>query len=959
MRLKIALWGIILLFSKSAWPQANGFVKIKGLPTEELYNLFIDSKGFLWIGHDLGISRYDGISFTSYSSPDQTTLSMTDIVEDKQGRIWCHNFSGQIFYIEQNTMHLLKAYDYRKETAFPRILLYHNTLVASSDRGLFICNTANLSCRYMKCANATASTISSITVINNTVVGYGDGNWFTYRDNGPLKRTTISGDTGRYTSDNYSTLNISAFNDTAFMFSNPTGILNKITIHGDKLKLEKKIPAGNFINTISVDQKTVWVNTIRKSFLLGDDKKQVGGDDLSSIITDNEGNTWFSSLKKGLGVKYNGRYGNLKPLHLVKADNMLKCTDLNGDILVAGTQNGSIVLYNLKRGQILPEINLPGNPGSVNYLYHLHDSKYLVGTSINTYEIDLQTHNIQLYPEIRALKQADQSVKFVFTASTAGLNLLPLTDSKSTINFAENNFRELKLKQSKGYALWGNTKRTRAVCYYPVTQTIFAAFKDGVYTIDRNGTRPFTYHGIIVHASCLKYINHKIVIGTISNGLLITDGITTSNVTVNEGLSSNSILNLKSTENWLWIVSAGAPKIIDVKDWAFVSFPNLSALSETPLLAVEKSGQQAYLVTPEGLLVLPVTKPAKTIRLTNYLDDIMVNNHPILKDTAPRFSYSQNNIRFNIGVPFYYHSNEIYLKYLLKGATSQSWLTTRPGERIVNFSALSPGKYKFTVLAVHPLYGMAVSPVVYNFSIGELWWQTWFFKVLALLIITGLTYYIVATYFLNRLRTQKANYDKQLSIQRERQRISSEMHDDVGAGLSAIKIFLDIAANKREPGDIVHISEMINDTSDKIHDIIWGTNPENDTLESLLYYLQFQALKLFKHTGQHFEAIIPQTIPQMEIPGEKRQNIYLITKEFLHNALKHSKASVVRLEIRIDDNEMRVEIKDNGTGISQANKTPNGTGMKNAAKRIQEIKGKMTVQSDTNGTTVYLVIPLV
>ena len=958
MRLKITLFLIFLFFGKNALAQVNDFVKIKGLPTEELYNLFVDSKGFLWIGHDLGISRYDGKNFISYSNPDQTALSMSDILEDSFGRIWCHNFSGQIFYIENNVMHLLKGYNPKKVASYPRLLLFNNNLVANTDEGLFICNTLTLNCKYVNYNLPIKSVITSITKIKNTIIAYGNGSWFTYQDGGPLKKVALSGDSSKYIRENSSILNASSFKDTALMFSNPAGILSKIVIDGDHLNVVKKIAVGKIINTFNVENDRVWVNTIQQSFLLNQSEAPINGQDLTAIKTDHEGNMWCSSLKKGLMVKYSAAHGSVKPLILVNKDNLIKCIATKGDTLICGTLNGSILLNKISKKQIIKEIQFPGNPVSVNYLQQLKGDNYLVGTSIDTYEISLQTGVMKLYPEIKALKQADETRDFIFAASAGGLAALPLKKAAATSDFFQNNFKGFKIKH------WGNLDYftyvlgTKAVCFNPHTNSIFAAFKDGLYTIDKSGTKPFLYRNKLVHASCLKYVNGKVIIGTISDGLLITDGITITNISINEGLSSNSILKLKKTDNWIWIISAGATKIIDCRSWHLVNIPNLSTIADLRVSDIETYGQEAYVVTSEGLFVISVMKPVKTFRLTNYIQTISVNNQPRNPNIAQRFSYAENNIQFNLSVPFYYHASEIYFKYQLNGTINQHWQITHPGDRNITFSELSPGKYKFTAFAEHPQYGESIKPVVYNFSIAEQWWQTWLFKIAVTIVIAGLTLYGVTAYFSNRLRIQKANYDKQLSIQKERQRISSEMHDDVGAGLSAIKIFLDIASKNPKPGDIINIGEMINETTEKIHEIIWGTNPENDTVESLLLYLQFQALKLFKHTPLHFEAVMPQTIPAIEISGEKRQNIYLITKEYLHNALKHSKASLVQLEIQITKNEILIFIKDDGIGFNTANKHQNGNGLRNAAKRIIELKGKMAVESNDKGTLVSLVIPL-
>ena len=91
--------------------QLQNLQLVKGLPTEEVYDLFSDSKGFIWVSHQLGISRFDGIKFTQFSNIDQTITGTSGICEDKQGRIWFYNFNGQLFYIEKERMKLFEEYN--------------------------------------------------------------------------------------------------------------------------------------------------------------------------------------------------------------------------------------------------------------------------------------------------------------------------------------------------------------------------------------------------------------------------------------------------------------------------------------------------------------------------------------------------------------------------------------------------------------------------------------------------------------------------------------------------------------------------------------------------------------------------------------------------------------------------------------------------------------------------------
>ena len=78
--------------------------KAKGLPSNTVYDIFQDSRGFMWIAGGQGLSKYDGRRFTTYSSDSQTLKSGSNIQEDKYGRIWYANFDGYIYYVENDSL---------------------------------------------------------------------------------------------------------------------------------------------------------------------------------------------------------------------------------------------------------------------------------------------------------------------------------------------------------------------------------------------------------------------------------------------------------------------------------------------------------------------------------------------------------------------------------------------------------------------------------------------------------------------------------------------------------------------------------------------------------------------------------------------------------------------------------------------------------------------------------------
>src|SRR6187399_1804014 len=112
---------ILFILSVPGSSQETTFTIIKDVPALEGYDLLKDRKGYIWLGHDLGISRYSGQNFISFTNPQQNALSMSDLWEDSEGKIWCHNFEGQIYYVDQFKLKLLETYRFAEEPSYPRI----------------------------------------------------------------------------------------------------------------------------------------------------------------------------------------------------------------------------------------------------------------------------------------------------------------------------------------------------------------------------------------------------------------------------------------------------------------------------------------------------------------------------------------------------------------------------------------------------------------------------------------------------------------------------------------------------------------------------------------------------------------------------------------------------------------------------------------------------------------------
>ncbi|HKC36167.1 MAG TPA: ATP-binding protein, partial [Chitinophagaceae bacterium] len=145
------------------------------------------------------------------------------------------------------------------------------------------------------------------------------------------------------------------------------------------------------------------------------------------------------------------------------------------------------------------------------------------------------------------------------------------------------------------------------------------------------------------------------------------------------------------------------------------------------------------------------------------------------------------------------------------------------------------------------------------------------------------------------------------------------------------------------------------DISSKMKEVIWSLNTENDQLSSLISYIQRQARSWLENYPCQLHITIPEKIPDLEISGESRRNIFLTVKEAVHNIIKHSGANKVNINIACNE-QLIISVSDNGKGIHIDENINTGNGLKNMKQRIHQLNGKFLIQNH-EGITLTFEIP--
>jgi len=212
--------------------------------------------------------------------------------------------------------------------------------------------------------------------------------------------------------------------------------------------------------------------------------------------------------------------------------------------------------------------------------------------------------------------------------------------------------------------------------------------------------------------------------------------------------------------------------------------------------------------------------------------------------------------------------------------------------------------------------------------------------------------------------------NRQLTLAQERTRLARDVHDNLGAQLTQISLWTDIAKSSASSSTDVsahleRISRFAKNATQEISQLVWAMNPENDTIENFAAYLCDFVIDFLKGSGIEPEFKFPETLPAAPFSMECRAQILSVIKEALNNVIRHSGASRVAVRLNLRDQRMRLDIEDNGRGfelsggLGSATESTRGSGLRNMRTRLTEVGGECKITSVSGqGTRIQLEVPM-
>jgi len=477
-------------------------------------------------------------------------------------------------------------------------------------------------------------------------------------------------------------------------------------------------------------------------------------------------------------------------------------------------------------------------------------------------------------------------------------------------------------------------------------------------------------------------------IGTMTGGLLrFKDGLFTR-FTKEDGLADNSISHILADEQGnLWLGCHVG--VMCIAKQSLAPRPSRTALvpcrlfgrsDGLPTVALTLEFQPSCEKTHDGKLWFGTPKGAswvdpydvrppepappvlvESVRADNQLREF---SSPGSATALPELTVEPgvNNLEVRFTSPVFTSPETMRFKYRLDQLDAD-WVDVG-GQRNVTFTHLSAGEYTFNVLAGNSDGRWSQPPAAFRITVQPHYWERTAFRVALMFALLGGVALLVRRVTQQRLRRKLEVLRQQQQIDRERARIAQDLHDDLGAGLTEIRLTSAMSANPNlaeyESREYAReVSARAAELVQRMDEIVWAVNPRNDSIVSLSFYACQYAEQILKPLGIACRVDVQPGLPEILLNAEQRYNFFLAFKEAVANIAKHAKATELKLTIKVVGDQFVFEINDDGCGFVPGSEQAGADGLRNIRDRINRLGGNCDIISEPGqGTRVSLRVPI-
>lgn len=895
---------LILSFSlKSQEPYYYNIAEESGLPSSEVYQVIQDDFGFIWLGTDAGLFRYDGIHFKHFKSKTETSRSISGLRLDRNGMVWCQNFSGQIFKVNHDSLSLFASVsDEFKQ--YPQFTI-------DDHMRLWVCGETKIVCfdTHGKKIESLSPRADNGLQIAWSDIEFDSGKLIITSTNNGLYKLDVAGSQRNFVLlDNRISLCkgrssiIRNANDLTVITENSQGETYSVHTVGKSgnviTQARYKAPEVIYYSAFITDSEQ-WLGTgdgvliVNNASTRDSIRHILKGEKVSCIFRDREHNIWLSTLQNGLYVIPNKELNVFTKQNSILKDNYVThVTEAAGGDLYLGVYSGKT--YCLQQSNTLKEVFVTPEQG---YRAVKKIAFYKGGSFVSRGVFSFNSTRGNYVFNTRNIRDFLIYKGDLYYAASHNAGVIRHLDEVMHLKTEEKNTEVLLNSSSRSLAL------------DTLSETVYFATIEGLYAYTHKELKKILFNGSPINATKIEFHDGKLWIATINDGFItLENGKLQKPGKLNAYLKNLRIKTFKISSHDLWVATETNLCRISLQDAKISTYDYSNGILSKEINDIIVSGTEVSLATNKGLICFSGESTHFNFVAPSICITDMLINDSLLNISSGKLSldYHQNKVQIKFIAACFKARGNFSYKYRMQGLDS-SWTTIKAIDNQVLYSALPAGNFIFQVKAVNEDGIESLNPATMLIHVKAPYWQSIWYYIL--LVICSVTVVILVAVMVVRDIRKKAGVQNEL-VASQHTAIRAQMNPHFM--YNTLNSIQDLILKN----DLKNTNYYLSKFSTLMRKVLDFSSAEHisvaEEVEMLQDYLMLEKLRFgedFNYTLDVADDINPH---KADIPT-------MIIQPFVENAIKHGllhKKSNRILEVRFmkKENTLVVTITDNGVG---------------------------------------------
>jgi len=930
--------------------------KTSGLPSNSVYDIFQDSKGFMWFATGKGLTKYDGNYFKTFTADFQTSKSGSCIAEDDFGRIWYANFDGFLYYVEKG---IIKALPQKTSLGYYRFGIIKNELFLIQPNAVFVYDLKTLTIKYKhkisdKQISFCYATSEKFYALGDFLYEFGSENVIIKHDlpNNFYKNivTPIMNKLGRKL--------IINSKSSAVFYSFENGLFSK----------SKLTNSADFIQNTAIIDNAIWVCTpngiYKKDLVSNQHKSYFSYQNISYAFKDKNSNYWVSTLNKGvLFIKdFSNNFIDLqpKPISLVLTKNEIYIGSEKDLIYKLNIDNlKTEIIHQSKSNHAISQIFVDTISNNIFF----NSFKFNI---LNKYNKIINNYSIA----IKDIKKVDE--KYFSFAASGLLGIFYVDENlKSSWDFI---FEKNKNEAFSGFnqSLLLTNTNGKSTEYNPTNNTIYYATNNGLIAITNDGKSKEIKHQnqTVFLIKIQKYKDKIIGLSTSEKLYSINSNNEISEFNLPDFIAKEKFSRFFIRNQFCYLFTEKSIYEFDFESQKTQKI--LSISNDIEVTDVVLKNNQLFFATSKGIVIKNRNEIDNFPKPSLIINEIQINGKRIELNQVTALNPDQNDVEINFSTLAFVPNESYPVSYKINNS---DWKTLDFSDKNLKLSSLSPVKYNIQ-LAIND-NNSKIDLQTIQFTIKKPFWLHPFFIIGFVAIFMGFIYWIYNLQIRkiekrNLLQLEKVNLEKNLN-QSKLKAIKSQMNPHFFYNaLNTIQSYI-LSNDKKQA--VNYLSKFSNLTRTILEMSEKETISIAEEVKTLGLYLDIEKARF----EEDFEY---QILVDKKIDAENIKIPTMLLQPYVENVVKHGLLhkqgkKLVTIHFQKIDKHIRISVDDNGIGRQKSaelnaikNKNHQSFASEATQNRVNLLNqynqknisiqfiDKTNLSQQTIGTTVVFEIPI-